>query len=94
MVLRPGASRDIESMVVGEIRSVIGADMAIRVHVVPEIPVNPRSGKEMLLDLLRASREHFLGSFAGVNDADSRRKPWSGRRRRCASAPCFRAATT
>jgi hypothetical protein len=37
--------------------------------------MNPQSGKEMLLDLLRASREHFLGSFAGVNDADSRRKP-------------------
>ena len=29
----------------------------------------------MLLDLLRASQKHFLGSFAGVNDADSRRKP-------------------
>jgi hypothetical protein len=37
--------------------------------------MNPQSGKEMLLNLLRASREHFLGSFAGVNDADSRRKP-------------------
>ena len=29
----------------------------------------------MLLTLLRASREHFLGSFAGVSDADSRKKP-------------------
>jgi hypothetical protein len=37
--------------------------------------MNPQSGKVMLLDLLRASREHFLGSFAGVNDVDSRRKP-------------------
>ena len=29
----------------------------------------------MLLHLLHASREHFLGSFAGVSDADSQRKP-------------------
>ena len=29
----------------------------------------------MLLTLLRGSREHFLDSFAGVSDADSRKKP-------------------
>src|SRR6185436_17006127 len=45
VVLRPGASRSIESMVVDEIRSVVGTDMTIRVHFVKEIPVNPRSGK-------------------------------------------------
>jgi uncharacterized damage-inducible protein DinB len=31
--------------------------------------------KEMLLELLRASREKFLSSFAEISDADSRRKP-------------------
>jgi uncharacterized damage-inducible protein DinB len=36
---------------------------------------NSQAGKEMLLHLLRASREHFLSSFSGVSDADSRRKP-------------------
>lgn len=39
---------------------------------------NLPSGKEMQLDLLRASREHFLASFAGVSDADCRRKPAEG----------------
>jgi len=36
------------------------------------------SGKELLLYLLRASRQHFLSSFAGVGDVDSRRKPAEG----------------
>ena len=34
--------------------------------------------KEALLALLRASRERFLGSFAGVADADCRRCPAEG----------------
>lgn len=37
--------------------------------------MNPQSGKEKLLHLLRDSREHFLSSFAGVTDSDCRRKP-------------------
>jgi hypothetical protein len=37
--------------------------------------INLQSGKEALLHLLRDTRERFLGSFAGLSDADSRRKP-------------------
>jgi uncharacterized damage-inducible protein DinB len=36
---------------------------------------NSQSGKEMLLQLLHGSREHFISSFADVTDSDSRRKP-------------------
>jgi uncharacterized damage-inducible protein DinB len=35
--------------------------------------------KEKLLSLLQESKERFLGSFAGVNDEDSRRHPAEGR---------------
>jgi uncharacterized damage-inducible protein DinB len=34
--------------------------------------------REMLLDLLRVSRERFLGSFAGVRDEHCRRRPADG----------------
>jgi uncharacterized damage-inducible protein DinB len=35
--------------------------------------------KEQLLALLRVSKERFVGSFAGVNDEESRRHPAEGR---------------
>src|SRR5690349_7026966 len=39
---------------------------------------SPGLEKEELLALLRASRERFLGSFAGVTEADCRRCPAQG----------------
>lgn len=38
-------------------------------------PLTPNPDKELLLSLLRESRERFLGSFAGVSDEQSRLRP-------------------
>jgi uncharacterized damage-inducible protein DinB len=38
----------------------------------------PAADKQKLLDLLRASRQRFLASFAGVTDEESRRHPAPG----------------
>ena len=45
LVLSPGASGDIRGMVIREIRSVMGPDIAIHLRFVDDIPRNPRSGK-------------------------------------------------
>jgi phenylacetate-CoA ligase len=45
LALAPGACADVRDTVIEELRSVLGPDMAIRVHFVTQIPVNPRSGK-------------------------------------------------
>ena len=45
LVLSSNGSRDIQSQVVDEVRSIMGPDMSIRVHFVQDIPRNPRSGK-------------------------------------------------
>jgi uncharacterized damage-inducible protein DinB len=41
----------------------------------PNPPVSPTVDKQLLLSMLQESRERFLGSFAGLSDEQSRRKP-------------------
>ncbi|MGH9197398.1 MAG: hypothetical protein ACRD1T_16860, partial [Acidimicrobiia bacterium] len=45
LVLSPGAFTDIREPVIQRVRSIMGSETIIRLHPVPDIPRNPRSGK-------------------------------------------------
>lgn len=62
LVLSPGASADIRGMVLEEIRSVMGRDIAIRLRFVDDIPRNPRSGKYQEV-ICKVRRPHGTGEL-------------------------------
>lgn len=49
VVLKPGAGADIEAAMRRELRSLFGPEIGLRIHVVDDIPRNPRSGKYQLV---------------------------------------------
>jgi len=49
VVLTAGVTADLTAAMVREVRSIMGPDITVRIHVVDDIPRNPRSGKYQLV---------------------------------------------
>jgi phenylacetate-CoA ligase len=49
VVLTAGVTADLTAAVIREVRSIMGPEITVRIHVVDDIPRNPRSGKYQLV---------------------------------------------